>query len=228
MITLGIDTSTFIGSAGIIQDDKPLAELSLNVEVTHSERLLSSIETVISSARLKIEDIDLFAYAKGPGSFTGLRIGLSTIKGLAFATGKKIVGVSSLLALAMNARYAKYTVCPMIDARKGEVYTAIYEFGPKDKVKVISKEDAFSPEEVISRIKKKTLIFGTGARIYADVIKRKLKDKVILAPLDFDFPSGISVATLGLHMYKKGKFDDLDSVIPNYLRKSEAELNYKR
>ena len=228
MIVLGIDTSTQIGSIGIIENDNPISELTLNVNVTHSERLLESIDFVLKNSGLELSKVDLLAYSKGPGSFTGLRIGLATIKGLAFASEKKIVGVSSLLVLAMNARYANYPVCPMIDARKSEVYSATFEFGAKGKIKILQKEKTLPPEEVLEGTKKKTLFFGTGARLYSEVIKKRLKDKAIIAPAEFDFPHGISVAMLGLEMYKKGKFDDLDSAIPNYLRKSEAEIHYKR
>lgn len=228
MLVLGIDTSTQIGSIGIIEDENPIAELTLNVNVTHSERLLSSIEFLLKSSRIDIGNVDLIAYAKGPGSFTGLRIGLSTVKGIVFSTGRKMVGVSSLQSLAMNVRYSKHPVCPMIDARKSEVYSATYEFGQTEKMKMIVKERAMSPRDILIGIKRKTNFLGTGARLYKNLIKKKLGKLAVISPPELDISRGINVALLGLELYKKGKWDDIESAIPTYLRKSEAELLFKR
>jgi len=227
MFTLGIDTATRVGSIGIVEDGKPLAEITLNIDVTHSERLLSSIDFLLKSLKLEIKDIDLVAYAKGPGSFTGLRIGLSTVKGIIFSTGKKMVGVSSLEILGMNLYETKYPICPMMDARKNEIYSAIYEFDAKGKLKVFKRESAISPDDLIKSIKKKTIFFGDGARLYHDLIKKRLKSKAIFAPIEFDNARGINVALLGLTKFKRGIVDDLESAVPNYLRKSEAEIHFK-
>jgi len=228
MLTLGIDTSTKTGSIGLVKDDVPISEFTLNIDLTHSERLMSSIDLLLENSGFKIEEIDLFAYSKGPGSFTGLRIGLSTIKGLAFAGDKKIVGVSSLNILASNLQFADYQVCVMMDARKEEVYWALYDCGVKGRLKQIKKESADSPEDLLKKVKRKTIFFGTGARLYEGLIKKKLKTKAHFAPKIMDLPRGINAAYLGLESFKRGKWDKIDTVIPNYMRKSQAEVNYRR
>lgn len=226
MIVLGVDTSTEIGSVGLLKDGSALSELTLNISVTHSERLLSSIDSLLTECGIGIKDVGLMAYAKGPGSFTGLRIGLATIKGLSFSSGAKIAGVSSLKVLARNAMYSSYEICPMIDARKEEVYCAKFD-GSKGVLRIIGKERALSPEDALKGIRKKTLFFGTGARLYKDMIRKRLKGFAVIAPKEYDIPRGINVALLGLESYKKGVFEDLESAVPGYLRRSEAELRFK-
>jgi len=226
MLVLGIDTSTPIGSVGITENDKPLAELTLNVETTHSERLLESIDFLLKNSGVGLSDIELIAYAQGPGSFTGLRIGLATVKGIALSTGKKIIGVSSLKSLAMNFIYSKYPVCTMIDARKNEVYSAIFELSDA-KPKMLGKEIVVDPGDLIRKIRRKTVFVGTGARLYKDLIKKKAGKLALIAPSRMDISRGVNVAALGLENYRRGKTSDLNTALPKYLRKSQAELNYR-
>src|SRR5512142_2291842 len=133
MKVLGIDTSTMMGAVGIVDGEELIAELRTNVSVTHSERLMLHVDGLLKSARLTLSDIDGFAVTVGPGSFTGLRIGLAAVKGLAYGTRKPVAGVSTLDVLADNLPYCKYQVCPVLDARKKMVYAAIYK--PTDTVR---------------------------------------------------------------------------------------------
>ena len=128
MKILGIDTSTSCGSVGLIDGDSVIAEYLIDIPVTHSERLLGSIEHVLRQAGCSTGELDGWAISLGPGSFTGLRIGVSTIKGLAFATQKPVAGVPTLDVLAFNISPTPYLICPVLDARKGEVYAAFYRY----------------------------------------------------------------------------------------------------
>src|SRR5512142_2134490 len=131
MYVLGIETSTKTGSVAVISDSGVIAQYSLNIEVTHSERLMSTVDRVLKDTGIALSQLGGFAVATGPGSFTGLRIGVSTVKGLAFATNKPVAAVSTLYALAWNVSHAACPVCPLLDARKNEVYAAVYAYnGP--------------------------------------------------------------------------------------------------
>src|SRR5512137_274131 len=126
MYILGIETATKTGGVAIVSEQGVVAEYTLNIEVTHSERLMSTVDRVLADTGLTISNIDGFGISIGPGSFTGLRIGLSTVKGLAFTTGKRVAAVPTLKALAWNIPYPLHPVCPLLDAKKKEVYAALY------------------------------------------------------------------------------------------------------
>ena len=127
MRVLGIDTSSLLGGVAILDNETLLAESRLNVAVAHSERLMGEMDRMLRHSDLTVKDIDVFAVAVGPGSFTGLRVGLSTVKGLVYATGRPMVAVPTLEALAWNVPFCRYQVCPLLDARKGEVYAGLFK-----------------------------------------------------------------------------------------------------
>lgn len=228
MLTLGIDTSTKVGSVALLNERCPLAEATLNIDVTHSERLLCSMDFILKNCAKDINDVDLISYVGGPGSFTGLRIGLSTAKGIGYSLNIPIIGVSSLKSLAMNVPNPGWEVCPMIDARKSEVYAAVYAPTKTGKLKATLKEGAYSPDELIRKIRKKTIFMGSGVRLYKNKIRTRLKSKALFAEEALDLTRGTNVALLGLEAYKRGKREDLDKAVPVYLRKSQAEVNLKR
>ncbi len=231
MKILAVDTTTMIGSVAITDNERVVAEKYLDRELTHAEQLLPGIEQVIKSSSLKISDIDAFAVAIGPGSFTGLRIGVATIKGLAFSLGKPVVGVSSLESLAFHYVEKPNLVCPMFDARKGEVYFALYKPNPEIKrLEVISPESVKNPEESVKELSKylpklQIIIFpGDGARRYRDIISRVFKDKALIPEDRLASPWAPNTAFLALPKLLSGEFENLDLFEPNYIRKSEAEL----
>src|SRR4030066_909454 len=140
MKILAIETSTMLGGIAIVYDLSGLiAEVRVNVKSTHSERLVTATDYVLKQAGLKVSDIDVFAIAIGPGSFTGLRIGLSTVKGFSYATGKPIVSVPTLEALAQNFPFCRYPVCTMLDARKKEVYAALFKWRNDGFIRLINE-----------------------------------------------------------------------------------------
>jgi tRNA threonylcarbamoyladenosine biosynthesis protein TsaB len=152
MKILSVDTTTPAGSAAVLIDGEVLAEFGLVSPTTHSSWLLGAIHHLLSSLRIDIRDIDGFAVATGPGSFTGLRIGLSTVKSLAFASGKPVAPVSSLLALAWKARDSgRVLVAPMIDAKKGEIYAAVFEFDGNRAAEIVA-QGAYAPRDFVGRL----------------------------------------------------------------------------
>ncbi len=223
MKILGIDTSTMMGSVGLIDDDMPLGQFSLNIETTHSERLMEAVVTLIEGVRVNSDAIDGYAISIGPGSFTGLRIGLGAVKGLSMATGKSVVPVSTLEALAVNIPFCRYLICPILDARKKEVYTALFKYSDDGSIIRLTDDMVASPEILIDRIKEPVVFTGDGVYVYRDMIMRNLSEYAHFAPVNTILPSGLSVARTGLQNLQKGMVGS-DDLVPVYIRKSEAEV----
>jgi tRNA threonylcarbamoyladenosine biosynthesis protein TsaB len=227
MKVLGIDTSTASGSLGLIDDERIIAEYVLNIPVTHSERLLGAVELILTEARCVLEDLDGWAISIGPGSFTGLRIGVSMVKGLAFATEKPVAGIATLDALASLISPTPYLICPILDARKGEVYTAFYRYEKGDIFKRISSYQAIRPEELVKEIDEKTIFIGDGVKTYGGYLRGVLPSQVIFPPSPLHVLHGSAVAKLGLEVLRKGESLDLSKFTPIYVRPSEAEIKWK-
>jgi len=228
MKVLGIDTSTSCGSVGLVKDTGVISEYLLNTPTTHSERLLSAIHFVLNEAGCALEALDAWAVSLGPGSFTGLRIGVSTVKGLAFATGKPVAGVPTLDGLASQISPTPYLICPMIDARKKEVYTAFYRYNREGLLVRLSDYQAVLPEVLVSEVKEKTIFVGSGATTYREMLRAT-------APLFALFPAapihllhGSMVARLGVDLLRKGDTLDTGTFSPIYVRPSEAESKWQQ
>jgi len=228
MRILAIDTSTMFGSVALCDGDMLIAEEELGVEVTHSERLISTIDHLLQISRWGRDSIDGIAVAIGPGSFTGLRIGLATAKGLAAGLKKPIAGVSSLLTLAYNGVLSDATVVSVIDARRGEVYAAAYKF-LNDKPKCVMKEVAVAPELLSKKLKTmrgRVILVGDGVVTYEKLFKRELKNRALIRAQEFKFPRAFYLAQSALKKLKKGG-DNMAKLVPNYLRHSDAEIGFK-
>lgn len=227
MNILGIETSTKTGSVAIVSEEGVVAQYSLNIEVTHSERLMSTVDRVLKDTGLEVHDLDGFSVAIGPGSFTGLRIGLSTVKGLALATGKPIAAVPTLQALAWNLPYSLYPICPLLDARKNEVYAALYRFAGTALVQVLP-ETAISIFRLAEQISEKVVFTGEGSRIFRDGIQEVFGERAVFAPHSAVLPSGAKVAEIGLDMIKSGRQAEPDRLTPLYIRRPEAEVVWEK
>jgi tRNA threonylcarbamoyladenosine biosynthesis protein TsaB len=227
MKVLGIDTSTSCGGVGLVDDERVISECLLNVSVTHSERLLATIEHLLKESGHSVEELDGWAVSLGPGSFTGLRIGVSTVKGLAFATQKPVAGVPTLDALASQVPPTPYLICPILDARKGEVYTAFYHYDERGLLKRESPYLAIGPQDLAKRIEEKTVFIGTGVGTYANDLKKALSSLALFPSAPLHLPRGSIVAGLGLELLRKGQSLDLASFTPIYVRPSEAEIKWK-
>ncbi len=224
---LAVESATMLGGIAVFDGETGLiAEVRLNIRATHSEKLMPSIKYLLDTSGLDVKDMDAFAVSIGPGSFTGLRIGLNTVKGLAYVTGKPIVPVPTLDALAWNMPFCHYLICPILDARKKEVYTAIYRFKGKELEKLMP-ERAIRPEDLIREIHEPAVFLGDGLNIYWRSIKEGLGQKAILAPMSRLLPSASNVAELGMRLLIDGKIAEPIGLVPFYIRRSEAEINWK-
>ncbi len=227
MKVLGIDTSTSCGSVGLIDDGEVISDYLLNIPVTHSERLLGTIEFVLREARCPIGKVDGWGISVGPGSFTGLRIGVSTVKGLAFATGKPVAGVSTLDVLASQIAPTSHLICPILDARKKEVYTAFYRYEEGSSLKRQSNYQAIGPEDLVKKITEQTIFIGDGVRTYRDFLLNSLPSLAIFPLAPLHVPYGSMVAKLGSELLQKGECLDLSTFVPIYVRPSEAEMKWQ-
>ena len=227
MKILAIDTSTRVGSIAVVQGSLLKAQQMLNVGATHNQRLLPGIERILADAGWSLDDLDGFAVSLGPGSFTGLRIGLSMIKGLAWATNKPLAGVPTLDALAANVSFVPHKICPILDARKGEIYTAFYCQGDEGMPRRLTSYMAIKPEQLLALISETTVLIGDGLLSYGDYLKRELGNRLVVPPPHLSVIHASSVAWLGWHRLRSGESDDVSNCTPLYVRPSEAELNRK-
>jgi len=214
---LGVDASLKSLSVCVIENEDLLSEITLNTGQTHSKHLLKIIDLSIASAGIAIKDIDGFAVAIGPGSFTGLRIGLSVVKGLAAALQKPAAGISCFDALAYQAGVSDM-ICALLDARKSEVYCSIY----RKKIRV-GDESVSAPEQAISGIAEPCMFIGSGALLYKDLIIQKLGNLALFAPLPDNIIRASSVAYLGLEMFLKNQAQPAENLIPHYIRKPDIK-----
>ncbi len=222
MRILAVDTTTPDGSIAVVEDGRVLGELAVRSSSTHSARLLSSIDFLLGALSLDVRALDGFAVAPGPGSFTGIRIGLSTVKALAFASGKPVAAVSSLAALASRLAAEGWTrIAPMIDAKKGEVYAALIESGQPGKAVV--PEGAYDPSEFLRRVgaRRRVLFGGGGAELYRSLIEARLAGRAVFSPQP-PFTAA-EVGILGTGILRAGKGTTAEALEPLYYRSSQAE-----
>jgi len=227
MKILALDTATASCSVAVIEGESLLAELTTVNAQTHSRHLLSMIDTAIGMAGLKADQLDGFAVSIGPGSFTGLRIGISSIKGLAYSLGKPVVGISSLAALAWQCNPSPYLICPVIDARKKEVYYGRYRFD-NGQMKAEGCEQLALPAEAMHHINETCVFVGSGARLYQEKIEAMLGRLAQFAAKGQHTLRASTVAWLSLERFKQKQTDDVELLVPHYIRKSDAELNIRR
>jgi tRNA threonylcarbamoyladenosine biosynthesis protein TsaB len=222
---LAVETATMLGGVAIMDGDKLIAESRLNIKVTHSERLMKEIDRVLHGASIEIDDIDVFGISIGPGSFTGLRVGLSTIKGLVYATSKKLVTAQTLEAMAWNVPFSEYQICPMFDARKKEIYTALFQWSGDGFSRTLG-ECTLSIDELLPKIDMPTLFLGEGAILYKGKIQSSLKDKALFGAPQHMTPSPANVAMLCMKKAEQGEYIDALKAVPAYYRRSEAEVKF--
>ena len=166
--------------------------------------------------------------AQGPGSFTALRIGISVIKGLAIATNKPVIAIPSLDGLAHNMCFSNMLVCPLIDARKDEVYAAFYKREDGDTLKKLTPERAIAPDILLDEIREKVVFLGDGTDRYKDLIIRKLNENVFFSPLHLKHPRASSIAQLAYRKLNVNEISDIDVMTPIYIRQPEAEIKWAK
>lgn len=229
MRILAIDTSQKTVSVAILADGVVLADIFVNSGRHHSEMLLPAMEQTFRFAGLNPGEMDLFAVTIGPGSFTGLRIGAATIKGLALATGKPVVGVSTLEALARNAAHTeKQMICPMLDAQKNQIYTALYRPMVGPAMERVREEQVIDVDKWLSGLDDDILFLGDGAVNYHQQIQARFLSSVSIAQGRQNHVSAAAVAVLAEDQFQRGERLNLLNFTPRYLRPSEAEARVQR
>lgn len=224
MKLLTIQTATPAGSVALTQGNRLLGELFLDVRRPHGEWLLGAIDQLLGAAGMTVADLDGFGVTLGPGSFTGLRVGLATVKGLALATGKPVAGVSTLRTLAMQAPHAALPVCALLDARKKEVYAGCYAW-EEGLPHPAGPERVLPPEVLLGELTGEILFVGDGATVYRTLIARQLGPRAHFLPAAYDPPRAAHAALLAAEIFAAGEARPAAQVNPVYIRPSEAELN---
>lgn len=223
MRLLAVDTSTLSCGVAVADGEDLLSETLLISRQTHSRHLLAMVEETLARSGLALSEMDGFAVTRGPGSFTGLRIGMSVVKGLAEVAGKPVVGISTLSALARGASLSDRPVLAMLDARKGEVYAALYRADGRGKMDETLAPEAIRPEALLGRIDGEVLCVGTGAVTYGVLLRETLGRRAVFSPAqDVIRPS--VVAALAYEAFRRGEGEDAATLAPLYLRKSDAEI----
>lgn len=226
MLTLAVECATKTVGIALLEEDDLLAEIYLALGRHHAEVLLPAIDRLFLMTGFVPEDVDLLACTVGPGSFTGLRIGVSTVKGLALATGKPVVGVSTLETLAMNAIPSPQLVCPMLDARKGQIYTGLYRVGPDCRPQAVIPERLADAAQFLRELDQEEVIFlGDGAIRYEELIREAGKGRNIVRGGGRQRLMASAVGLIGVQHYRCGDVVDTLTFAPRYLRLSEAEAN---
>jgi len=226
---LGLDSSGLVAGVAIVEDNILLAEYTTNYKKTHSQTLLPMLAELREMIDLDMESIDAIAIAAGPGSFTGLRIGAATAKGLGLALDKPLVEVPTLEGLAYNLCGTDKLVCPLMDARRNQVYTGVYEFvrdGQEYRLQVVEEQCAIDIGEIAEKLNalgREVIFLGDGVPVYKDAISEKVCVPYSFAPAGNNCQRAASVAALGKVYFAQGKTVSAAEHQPEYLRKSQAE-----
>lgn len=225
MKILGLDSSGLVASAAVVEDDVLLSEYTVNHKKTHSQTLLPMLDEIVRMIELDLNDLDAIAVAAGPGSFTGLRIGAATAKGLGLALDKPLISVPTVDALAYNLYETKGLICPLMDARRSQVYTGVYSF-EQGEFQVVNPQEAVGIEEIIEKINKwnqEVIFLGDGVPVFRDRIETDCRAPHYYAPAHVGRQRAAAVAALGAIYYKEGKIQNARDHQPEYLRLSQAE-----
>ena len=230
MKILALESTAVAGSAALVEDEKVLGEFYCNTALTHSQTLMPMVEQLLACTRTALEDVDLFAVTAGPGSFTGVRIGVSSVKGMAMALGKPCCAVSTLEAMACGASMVEGLVCALMDARCGQVYTALFRVSG-GKVERLTQDNAVSASEAAAACAawpgEKLYLAGDGAALCAPLPEFRALGAVLLPePVRYQRASGAARAALA--MAGRGEVLSADRLAPIYLRVPQAERELKK
>jgi tRNA threonylcarbamoyladenosine biosynthesis protein TsaB len=226
MKLLAVESATLSGGVALLDGDRLLGEITLNIAITHSERLMSAVDRLLGDCGLAPADLDGLAVSVGPGSFTGLRVGLATVKALAMALDLPVAPVPTLDALAARLPFADAPVCPILDARKGEVYLSLYRWRGNSMAREWDYL-ALTPEAAAAWLEPPVILLGDGVEACRPWLDR-LGAGAQVAPAAQRLPSAGAVAGLGLAMLAAGGGVSAEALAPLYLRPSEAELKARR
>lgn len=229
MKILGLDSSGLVASVAIVEDTELRGEYTINYKKTHSQTLLPMLDEVANMIELDLATIDAIAVAGGPGSFTGLRIGSATAKGLGLALKKPLVHVPTVDALAYNLVGHRDMVCPLMDARRNQAYTGLYAFDG-NQMQVINQQCAVAIEEIIEKVNEQNrpvVFLGDGVPVFTSFIEEQCKVPYTFAPAHMNKQRAGAVAVLGMQMFGVGEYEMAAEHRPDYLRLSQAERELK-
>ena len=225
MRILGLDSSGLVASVAIIEDENLLGEYTVNYKKTHSQTLLPMLDEVARMIELDMSTIDAIAIAGGPGSFTGLRIGSATAKGLGLALNKPIINVPTVDALAYNLVGHRDMICPLMDARRNQTYTGLYRF-MGNELEVVREQCAVGIDEIIADINDRgvpVVFLGDGVPVFTEYIKEHIQVEYSFAPAHMNKQRAGAVAALGMKYFAEGRYESAEEHKPEYLRLSQAE-----
>ena len=229
MKILGLDSSGLVASVAVVEDDNLLAEYTVNYKKTHSQTLLPMLAEAARMIELDLHTIDAIALAGGPGSFTGLRIGAATAKGLGLALEKPLIHIPTVDGLAYNLYGCRTLVCPLMDARRNQTYTGLYYFD-ENGMQILQQQCAVDISDIIAQVNKtgKSVTFlGDGVAVFREYMKENCQVPYEFAPAHLNKQRASAVATLGLEYYRKGKAESAAEFRLDYLRLSQAERERK-
>lgn len=229
MRILGLDSSGLVASVAVVEEDNMLAEYTVNYKKTHSQTLLPMLDEIARLIELDLNTIDAIAVAAGPGSFTGLRIGSATAKGLGLALDKPLISVPTVDGLAYNLYGCRNMVCPLMDARRNQVYTGVYQFD-ENGMEAIVPQCAVGIDEIIAQINEisaPVTFLGDGVAVFRNYIAEHCQVPYSFAPAHMSKQRAAAVAALGLVYAKEGKLESAAEHRPDYLRLSQAERELK-
>lgn len=229
-LILALETATMCGSVALVAANRCIAEFSLQTGETHSRRLLAGVDWLLQETSAAWSDIDAVAVSLGPGSFTGLRIGLATAKGLTLSAGLKLIGVGTLDGLAAQLHGSgDLLICPVLDARKKEVYCGLYRCDSSGVPRLQEEYLVASPEALCERIAGHPVVMlGDGFTVYGDLFREKLGALLSEAGANLYFPRAAAIGMLALEKWQRSDFLDPAALEPIYIRPSEAELHLKK
>lgn len=225
MRILALDSSGLVATVAIVEEEQLLAEYTVNYKKTHSQTLLPMLDEIAKMTELDLQTIDAIAVAAGPGSFTGLRIGSATAKGLGLALDKPLIHVPTVDGLAFNMWGTEGLICPIMDARREQVYTGIYRF-KEDVLEVVEEQMAIAVTELLEKLNsygEKVTFLGDGVPVYAGKLLEGLCVPYTFAPAHRNRQSAASVGSLAIQYYKAGRCESAGEHRPDYLRVSQAE-----
>lgn len=227
MRVLAIDSSGLTATVAIVEDDTTIAEFTINYKKTHSQTLLPMIDEMVKMVEADLNTIDAIAVAGGPGSFTGLRIGSATAKGLGLALGKPLIHIPTADAMAYSIYGCEDIICPIMDARRNQVYTGIYQIDG-DKLQVLEAQMAVEIDELAKKLctyGKPVIFLGDGVPVHKDRLEKELMTNhdIAFAPAHMNQQRAAAVGMLGIQYYKEGKTETAMEHKPDYLRVSQAE-----
>ena len=229
MRVLALDSSGIVASVAVVEDDTLVAEYTVNYKKTHSQTLLPMLDEIVKMTELDLKTIDAIAVAKGPGSFTGLRIGSATAKGLGLALDKPLVGIPTVEALAYNLYDVNGLICPIMDARRKQVYTGIYRF-EEHQLMTLKEQWAAPIEELLEELNQRgemVTFLGDGVPVFKAYLEEQLTVPHSYAPAHLNKQRAGAVAVLGMQYYREGKTESAAEHRPEYLRLSQAERERK-